>query len=109
MGVWLVSADVLAGGNPQPWERDWLARHGPAFRDRIKTDPFSAALAARRILLDAGLAERRRSGPHVLYRRTAMGDQLLSQPEPLADDHGYKRESSSAFFAANSSSVRTPR
>jgi DNA-binding transcriptional ArsR family regulator len=65
MGVWLVSADVLAAsrfvtsplietvnalgvlasGNPQPWEREWLARHGQAFRDRIKTDPFSAALA----------------------------------------------------------------
>src|ERR1700691_318302 len=65
MGVWLVSADVLAASrfvtsplietvnalgvlasrNPQPWERDWLERHGQAFRDRIKTDPFSAALA----------------------------------------------------------------
>jgi DNA-binding transcriptional ArsR family regulator len=65
MGVWLVSADVLAATrfvtsplietvnalgvlasrNPQPWERDWLARHGQAFRDRIKTDPFGAALA----------------------------------------------------------------
>lgn len=65
MGVWLVSADVLAASrfttsplietvnalgvlatrNPQPWERDWLARHGQAFRDRIKADPFSAALA----------------------------------------------------------------
>lgn len=65
MGVWLVSADVLAASrfvtsplietvnalsvlaarNPQPWQRDWLARHTPAFRDRIKTDPFSAASA----------------------------------------------------------------
>jgi hypothetical protein len=47
MGVWLVTADVLAASrfvtsplmetvnalgvlaarNPQPWERDWLARH----------------------------------------------------------------------------------
>lgn len=65
MGVWLVSADVLAvsrfvtsplietvnalgvlaAGNAQLWERDWLARHGPAFRDRIKADSFSAALA----------------------------------------------------------------
>ena len=65
MGVWLVTADVLAASrfvtsplmetvnalgvlaarNPQPWERDWLARHEPAFRDRIKTDPFAAALA----------------------------------------------------------------
>jgi len=65
MGVWLVSADVLAASrfvtsplietvnalgvlaarNPQLWERDWLARHGQAFRDRIKTDPFGAALA----------------------------------------------------------------
>ena len=27
----------------------------------------------------------------------------------LADGHSYKRESSSAFLAANSSSVRTPR
>ena len=65
MGVWLVSADVLAASrfvtsplietvnalgvlatrNPQLWERDWLARHGQAFRARIKTDPFSAALA----------------------------------------------------------------
>jgi DNA-binding transcriptional ArsR family regulator len=65
MGVWLVTADVLAASrfvtsplaetvnalgvlaarNPQPWERDWLARHGQAFRDRIKADPFSAALA----------------------------------------------------------------
>jgi DNA-binding transcriptional ArsR family regulator len=64
MGVWLVTADVLAASrfvtsplmetvnalgvlaarNPQPWERDWLARHEPAFRDRIKTDPFSTAL-----------------------------------------------------------------
>jgi DNA-binding transcriptional ArsR family regulator len=65
MGVWLVSADVLAASrfitsplietvnalgvlaarNPQPWERDWLARHRQAFRDRIRTDPFSTALA----------------------------------------------------------------
>src|SRR5271169_664091 len=65
MGVWLVSADVLAASrfvtsplvetvnalgvlaarNPQPWERDWLARHGQAFRDRLKADPFAAALA----------------------------------------------------------------
>jgi DNA-binding transcriptional ArsR family regulator len=65
MGVWLVSADVLAASrfvtspltetvnalgvlaarNPQPWERDWLARHSQAFADRISTDPFSAALA----------------------------------------------------------------
>src|ERR1700722_17263298 len=65
MGVWLVSADVLAASrfvtsplietvnalgvlasrDPQPWERDWLARHGQAFRDRVKADPFSAALA----------------------------------------------------------------
>jgi hypothetical protein len=66
MGVWLVSADVLAAsrfitsplietvnalgvlatGNSQPWEREWLARHTQAFRDRVKADPFSAALAA---------------------------------------------------------------
>jgi DNA-binding transcriptional ArsR family regulator len=65
MGVWLVTADVLAASrfvtsplietvnalgvltarNPQPWERDWLARHGQPFRDRIRTDPFSTALA----------------------------------------------------------------
>jgi len=65
MGVWLVTADVLAASrfvtsplaetvnalgvlaarNPQPWDRDWLARHGQAFLDRIKTDPFSTALA----------------------------------------------------------------
>jgi DNA-binding transcriptional ArsR family regulator len=65
MGVWLVSADalaasrfvtsplietvnalgVLAARNPQPWERDWLARHSQAFLDKITTDPFSAALA----------------------------------------------------------------
>jgi DNA-binding transcriptional ArsR family regulator len=65
MGVWLVSADVLAASrfvtsplietvnalgvlasrNPQPWEREWLARHGQAFRDRIKADPFGTALA----------------------------------------------------------------
>jgi hypothetical protein len=65
MGVWLVSADVLAASrfvtsplaetvnalgvlasrNPQPWERDWLARHSPAFRNRIEADPFSTALA----------------------------------------------------------------
>jgi DNA-binding transcriptional ArsR family regulator len=65
MGVWLASADVLAAsrfvtsplietvnalgvlasGNPQPWERDWLAKHRQAFLDRIKTDPFAAALA----------------------------------------------------------------
>ena len=65
MGVWLVSADVLAASrfttsplmetvnalgvlaarNPQPWERDWLARHSQAFQDRVKSDPFSAALA----------------------------------------------------------------
>jgi DNA-binding transcriptional ArsR family regulator len=65
MGVWLVSADVLAASrfvtsplietvnalgvlasrNPQPWERDWLERHGQAFRDRIRADRFSAALA----------------------------------------------------------------
>jgi DNA-binding transcriptional ArsR family regulator len=69
MGVWLVSADVLAASrfvtsplietvnalgvlvarNPQPWERDWLARHSQAFRDRIKTDPFSAALAGNKL------------------------------------------------------------
>ena len=55
MGVWLVSADVLAASrfvtsplietvnalgllaarNPQPWERDWLARHSQAFREVI--------------------------------------------------------------------------
>ena len=65
MGVWLVSADVLAASrfttsplietvnalgvlatlNPQPWERDWLARHRQAFRDRVKADPFGTALA----------------------------------------------------------------
>jgi hypothetical protein len=65
MGVWLVTADVLAASrfvtsplaetvnalgvlaarNPQPWERDWLARHSAAFRDRIKADPFATALA----------------------------------------------------------------
>jgi DNA-binding transcriptional ArsR family regulator len=65
MGVWLVGAGVLASArfvtsplietvnalgvlaarNPQPWERDWLARHSQAFQDRIKSDPFSAALA----------------------------------------------------------------
>ena len=65
MGVWLVTADVLAASrfvtsplaetvnalgvlaarNPQPWERDWLARHSQAFQARIKADPFSAALA----------------------------------------------------------------
>jgi DNA-binding transcriptional ArsR family regulator len=65
MGVWLVTADVLAASrfvtsplietvnalgvlaaqNPQPWERGWLARHHPAFLARIKTDPFAAALA----------------------------------------------------------------
>jgi DNA-binding transcriptional ArsR family regulator len=65
MGVWLVSADVLAASrfvtsplietvnalgvlassNPQLWERDWLARHRQAFLDRIRADPFSAALA----------------------------------------------------------------
>jgi DNA-binding transcriptional ArsR family regulator len=64
-GVWLVSADVLASArfatsplietvnalgvlaarNPQPWERDWLARHSQAFQERVKSDPFSAALA----------------------------------------------------------------
>ena len=69
MGVWLVSADVLAASrfvtsplietvnalgvlvarNPQPWERDWLARHRQAFLDRIKTDPFSAALAGNKL------------------------------------------------------------
>jgi DNA-binding transcriptional ArsR family regulator len=69
MGVWLVSADVLAASrfvtsplietvnalgvlvarNPQPWERDWLARHSQAFLDRIKTDPFSAALAGNKL------------------------------------------------------------
>jgi DNA-binding transcriptional ArsR family regulator len=65
MGVWLVGSDVLAASrfvtsplietvnalavlatrNAQPWDRDWLARHSPAFRDRITADPFSAALA----------------------------------------------------------------
>jgi DNA-binding transcriptional ArsR family regulator len=65
MGVWLVSADALAASrfvtsplaetvnalgllaarNPQPWEREWLARHGQALRDRIKSDQFAAALA----------------------------------------------------------------
>ena len=65
MGVWLVSADVLAASrfvtsplietvnalgvlaarNPQPWERDWLARHRQAFLERIEADPFGAALA----------------------------------------------------------------
>jgi DNA-binding transcriptional ArsR family regulator len=64
MGLWLVTADVLAASrfvtsplaetvnalgvlaarNPHPWERDWLARHSRAFRERIKADPFSAAL-----------------------------------------------------------------
>ena len=52
MGVWLLTADVLAASRfvtsplaetvnalgvlasrtPQPWERDWLARHRQAFR-----------------------------------------------------------------------------
>jgi DNA-binding transcriptional ArsR family regulator len=65
MGVWLLTTDVLAASrfvtsplaetvnalgvlaarNPQPWERDWLARHRQAFLDRVKEDPFSAALA----------------------------------------------------------------
>jgi hypothetical protein len=65
MGVWLVTADVLAASrfvtsplvetvnalgvlaarNPQPWERDWLARHSQSFQDRIETDPFGTALA----------------------------------------------------------------
>jgi DNA-binding transcriptional ArsR family regulator len=65
MGVWLVTADVLAASrfvtsplaetvnalgvlaarNPQPWERDWLARHHPAFLNRIRSDRFSMALA----------------------------------------------------------------
>jgi DNA-binding transcriptional ArsR family regulator len=65
MGIWLLTADVLAASrfvtsplaetvnalgvltarNPQPWERDWLARHTQAFRDRIQADPFGAALA----------------------------------------------------------------
>jgi DNA-binding transcriptional ArsR family regulator len=65
MGIWLLTADVLAAsrfvtsplaetvnalgvlasGTPQPWERDWLARHRQPFRDRIKADPFSTALA----------------------------------------------------------------
>jgi DNA-binding transcriptional ArsR family regulator len=65
MGVWLVSVDVLAASrfvtsplietvnslgllaarNPQPWERDWLTRHTRAFRDRLRADPFAAALA----------------------------------------------------------------
>ena len=64
MGVWLLTADVLAASrfvtspltetvnalgvlaarNPQPWERDWLARHSEAFRDRVKADPFAMAL-----------------------------------------------------------------
>ena len=83
MGVWLVTADVLAASrfvtsplietvnalgvlaarNPQPWERDWLARHEPAFLDRIKTDPFSMALAqgmqsGRWLPVDLGLPPR---------------------------------------------------
>jgi DNA-binding transcriptional ArsR family regulator len=64
MGVWLVDADVLATSrfaisplietidvlgvlataDPQPWERDWLARHHPAFRARVAADPFSTSL-----------------------------------------------------------------
>ena len=83
MGVWLVTADVLAASrfvtsplmetvnalgvlaarNPQPWERDWLARHEREFLDRIKTDPFSTALAqgmqsARWVPVDLSLPPR---------------------------------------------------
>jgi DNA-binding transcriptional ArsR family regulator len=35
-----------------------------------------------RILADAGLAERHRSGAHVLYHRTPTGQQLLSHSAP---------------------------
>jgi DNA-binding transcriptional ArsR family regulator len=35
-----------------------------------------------RILLDAGLAERHRSGASVLHRRTPTGQQLLGHPDP---------------------------
>jgi DNA-binding transcriptional ArsR family regulator len=39
-----------------------------------------------RILTDAGLAERHRSGAHVLYQRTSTGQQLLAGP-PVNGNH----------------------
>ena len=38
-----------------------------------------------RILADAGLAERHRSGANVLYHRTPMGQHLLGPPRPRGD------------------------
>jgi DNA-binding transcriptional ArsR family regulator len=35
-----------------------------------------------RVLLDTGLAERHRSGAHVLYHRTPIGQQLLGHSDP---------------------------
>ena len=64
MGIWLVDTDTLAGSRfaisalaetvgalsllagrqPQPWERDWLRAHRPAYRARLAADPVDAAL-----------------------------------------------------------------
>lgn len=69
---------MLTARNPQPWERDWLAA----------TTQLAAVTGLAlgtigdhlRILADAGLAERHRSGAHVLYHRTPGGSQLLGLP-----------------------------
>lgn len=66
MGVWIVSADVLAssrfavsplietvaamkafaGKGTHPAQRRWLDAHAPAYRQRLHHDPFAAALTA---------------------------------------------------------------
>lgn len=40
--------------------------------------PVGAVGTHLRILLDAGLITRRRTGTHVLYRRTVIGDDLIA-------------------------------
>lgn len=66
MGIWLVDADtlagsrfavsalaetvgalsVLAGRQPQPWEREWLRAHRPGYRARLAADPVEEALTS---------------------------------------------------------------
>jgi DNA-binding transcriptional ArsR family regulator len=41
-----------------------------------------------RILLDAELVQRRRSGRSVLYYRTALGESLIARPESRPTEHG---------------------
>ncbi|WP_392973736.1 hypothetical protein [Streptomyces sp. LN245] len=60
MGLWQIDTDTLA-------------------RSRFVLSPFAEAFASLRlrVLLDAGMVERRRAGRSVLYVRTAAGEVLM--------------------------------